>query len=127
MRADPCFDAPNIWPHHNLIQNNHTTTLHLMIPWPCPLPSFLMTTTLHRHNVLPLGYKFSKWLSSIAPLHQLIHHQQSIITSIAHFSEFLAEKQDPEPTMVSTKRLAQLAKKWQRMATIKRKRLSQRR
>ncbi|KAE8767758.1 auxin-responsive protein SAUR36-like [Hordeum vulgare] len=56
--------------------------------------------------------------------HYLIHHQQSITTSIAHFSEFLAEKQDPGPTMVSTKRLAQLAKKWQRMATIEMKSLT---
>lgn len=38
----------------------------MLIPWPCPLPSFPTTTTLHHQDVLSLGYKFSKWLSSTA-------------------------------------------------------------
>uniref|UniRef100_M8CCE6 Auxin-induced protein 6B n=2 Tax=Aegilops tauschii TaxID=37682 RepID=M8CCE6_AEGTA len=45
----------------------------------------------------------------------------SIHTSLLWFP---AEKQEPETTMVSAKRLAQFAKKWQRMAAFKRKRLT---
>jgi hypothetical protein len=53
-----------------------------------------------------------------------LHHQLSITPLITHFSKFTAEEQDHEPTMVSAKRLPQLAKKWQRMASLGGKRLT---
>ncbi|XP_047078643.1 auxin-responsive protein SAUR36-like [Lolium rigidum] len=81
-----------------------------------------MTTTLHLHDALPLAYKFSEWLISMPSLHQLINHQVSITTPIPHFCR--NSKARPEPTMVSAKRLAQLAKKWQRMAALGRKRVT---
>uniref|UniRef100_A0A453LIX0 Uncharacterized protein n=1 Tax=Aegilops tauschii subsp. strangulata TaxID=200361 RepID=A0A453LIX0_AEGTS len=50
---------------------------------PCQL--FSMTSTVHRQDVLPLAYKFSKQLSSTPSLLHPLIHQLSTATSIAHF------------------------------------------
>jgi hypothetical protein len=81
-----------------------------------------LPTLLSDNYALSLAYKFREWLISMPSLHQLIHHQLSITAPIAHFSR--SSKARPEPTMVSAMRLAQLAKKWQGMAALGRKRLT---
>ncbi|XP_020196240.2 auxin-responsive protein SAUR36-like [Aegilops tauschii subsp. strangulata] len=68
-----------------------------------------------------------KSISLPPPSHHQFNHKPSTTTTpsgLKSFSELSAKKQG-EAVMVSAKRLAQLAKKWQRMAAMGRKRLTQ--
>jgi hypothetical protein len=55
--------TPNVWHHHSLIQITCTAcTDHMALSLSsCQL--FSITTIVHRQDVLPLAYKFSKLLA----------------------------------------------------------------
>uniref|UniRef100_A0A0E0QUL6 Auxin induced protein n=1 Tax=Oryza rufipogon TaxID=4529 RepID=A0A0E0QUL6_ORYRU len=67
------------------------------------------------------GFTQSLGLHTIT-FHQLIHKAKHCITP--HSTSHQLKTQDQEPAMISARRVAQLAKKWQRMAALGRKRLT---
>ena len=91
-------DTPNIWPHRNLIQSDHTETLHAPIPWPCPLP---VANSSQSQPQFTVNMTFSSPINSAScslstiTFHQL-DHQLSIATSIAHTNKFPAKNTKTE-------------------------------
>jgi len=61
------------------------------------------------------------------PSHSITNKTKHFKLKVLPSSRFLVQKEREgirQPTMISAKRIAQLAKKWQRMAALGRKRLN---
>uniref|UniRef100_A0A0A9DKP5 Uncharacterized protein n=1 Tax=Arundo donax TaxID=35708 RepID=A0A0A9DKP5_ARUDO len=99
---------PNTWSHQNLIQK------HTQMPcsWPCSMP------------MLPLDWTPSSFLhlyihGQVSSKH---HHLQLHKTKHCKLNSGLPslqpDRRKKEVTMISAKRIAHLAKKWQRMTAL---------